>query len=331
MRQIKVVLIGGGTGFSVMARGLREFPIDITAIVTVADNGGSTGKIRDEMDIPAPGDIRNVIAALSDSESVLSQLFQYRFEENQISGHSLGNLLIAGMTNITNDFGHAIKALSKILNIKGRVIPSTNTSVQLNAVMEDGEIVFGETNIPKKHKKIDRVFLEPNDVQPMEEAIDALREADLIVLGPGSLYTSVISNLCVNGISDALIHSDAPKLYVSNVMTQPGETDGYSVKDHIDAIHRQAGQPFIDYVICSTQTFNAQVLKKYEEKHSKPVEVNKAELEKESINVKTSSNLVEISENHLVRHNTKVLSTMIYDIALELISTIPFVPSDKRK
>ncbi|KMR91641.1 uridine diphosphate-N-acetylglucosamine-binding protein YvcK, partial [Staphylococcus aureus] len=192
-----------------------------------------TGKIRDEMDIPAPGDIRNVIAALSDSESVLSQLFQYRFEENQISGHSLGNLLIAGMTNITNDFGHAIKALSKILNIKGRVIPSTNTSVQLNAVMEDGEIVFGETNIPKKHKKIDRVFLEPNDVQPMEEAIDALREADLIVLGPGSLYTSVISNLCVNGISDALIHSDAPKLYVSNVMTQPGETDGYSVKDHI--------------------------------------------------------------------------------------------------
>lgn len=142
MRQIKVVLIGGGTGLSVMARGLREFPIDITAIVTVADNGGSTGKIRDEMDIPAPGDIRNVIAALSDSESVLSQLFQYRFEENQISGHSLGNLLIAGMTNITNDFGHAIKALSKILNIKGRVIPSTNTSVQLNAVMEDGEIVL---------------------------------------------------------------------------------------------------------------------------------------------------------------------------------------------
>ena len=163
----------------------------------------------------------------------------------------------------------------------------------------------------------------------MEEAIDALREADLIVLGPGSLYTSVISNLCVNGISDALIHSDAPKLYVSNVMTQPGETDGYSVKDHIDAIHRQAGQPFIDYVICSTN-FQCSSFEKYEENILKPVEVNKAELEKESI-IKTSSNLVEISENHLVRHNTKVLSTMIYDIALELISTIPFVPSDKRK
>ena len=152
MRQIKVVLIGGGTGLSVMARGLRESQL-ILLRLTVADNGGSTGKIRDEMDIPAPGDIRNVIAALSDSESVLSQLFQYRFEENQISGHSLGNLLIAGMTNITNDFGHAIKALSKILNIKGRVIPSTNTSVQLNAVMEDGEIVL-EKQIFLKHKKL---------------------------------------------------------------------------------------------------------------------------------------------------------------------------------
>ena len=142
-----------GTGLSVLARGLREFPIDITAIVTVADDGGSTGKIRNEMDIPAPGDIRNVIAALSDSESVLTQLFQYRFEENQISGHSLGNLLIAGMTNITNDFGHAIKELSKVLNIKGKVIPSTNSSVQLNAIMEDGDIVYGESKIPKMQKR----------------------------------------------------------------------------------------------------------------------------------------------------------------------------------
>ena len=153
MKQMKVVLIGGGTGLSVLARGLREFPIDITAIVTVADNGGSTGKIRDVMDIPAPGDIRNVIAALSDSESTLTQLFQYRFDENKVDGHSLGNLVIAGMTSITNDFGHAIKELSKVLNIKGQVIPSTNTSVQLNAVMEDGEIVRGETNIPKTNKK----------------------------------------------------------------------------------------------------------------------------------------------------------------------------------
>lgn len=266
LKQMKVVLIGGGTGLSVLARGLREFPIDITAIVTVADNGGSTGKIRDVMDIPAPGDIRNVIAALSDSESTLTQLFQYRFDENKVDGHSIGNLVIAGMTSITNDFGHAIKELSKVLNIKGQVIPSTNTSVQLNAVMEDGEIVRGETNIPKTNKKIDRVFLEPGDVEPMEEAVEALEHADLIVLGPGSLYTSVISNLCVKGISEALLRSNAPKLYVSNVMTQPGETDNYGVKEHIDAICQQVGEDFIDFVICSNENYSKDVLRKYEEK-----------------------------------------------------------------
>lgn len=330
MRRMKVVLIGGGTGLSVLARGLREFPIDITAIVTVADDGGSTGKIRNEMDIPAPGDIRNVIAALSDSESVLTQLFQYRFEENQISGHSLGNLLIAGMTNITNDFGHAIKELSKVLNIKGKVIPSTNSSVQLNAIMEDGDIVYGESKIPKMQKKIDKVFLEPDDVEPMEEAVEALEEADLIVLGPGSLYTSVISNLCVKGISEALLNSSAPKLYVSNVMTQPGETDGYDVKEHINALHRQAGKSFVDYVICCTDQFNDNVLQKYREKHSAPVAVNVDELKQDGIKVITASNLVEISDEHLVRHNTKVLSTLIYEVALELISTIQFDPNSKR-
>ena len=331
MRRMKVVLIGGGTGLSVLARGLREFPIDITAIVTVADDGGSTGKIRNEMDIPAPGDIRNVIAALSDSESVLTQLFQYRFEENQISGHSLGNLLIAGMTNITNDFGHAIKELSKVLNIKGKVIPSTNSSVQLNAIMEDGDIVYGESKIPKMQKKIDKVFLEPDDVEPMEEAVEALEEADLIVLGPGSLYTSVISNLCVKGISQALLNSSAPKLYVSNVMTQPGETDGYDVKEHINALHRQAGKSFVDYVICCTDQFNDNVLQKYREKHSEPVAVNVDELKQDGIKVITASNLIEISDEHLVRHNTKVLSTLIYEVALELISTIQFDPNSKRQ
>ncbi|MGT0299296.1 2-phospho-L-lactate transferase CofD family protein [Staphylococcus aureus] len=168
--------------------------------------------------------------------------------------------------------------------------------------------VAGETNIPKKHKKIDRVFLEPNDVQPMEEAIDALREADLIVLGPGSLYTSVISNLCVNDSQMHLIHSDAPKLYVSNVMTQPGETDGYSVKVVLTQFIKNSLDNILlimSFVVHKLSMLK--FLKKYEEKHSKPVEVNKAEPEKESINVKTSSNLVEISENHLVRHNTKVL------------------------
>ena len=211
------------------------------------------------------------------------------------------------MTNITNDFGHAIKELSKVLNIKGQVIPSTNASVQLNAVMEDGEIVHGETNIPKTHKNRSCV-LEPSDVEPMNEAIEALEQADLIVLGPGSLYTSVISNLCVKGISEALLRTSAPKLYVSNVMTQPGETDNYDVKEHIDALTRQVGEPFIDFVICSSESYSKDVLQRYEEKNSKPVAVHKEQLKDSGIRVLTASNLVEISNEHYVRHNTKVLS-----------------------
>ncbi|PNZ71131.1 YvcK family protein [Staphylococcus croceilyticus] len=326
MKQLKVVLIGGGTGLSVLARGLREYPIDITAIVTVADDGGSTGKIRNEMDIPAPGDIRNVIAALSDAEPILEELFQYRFEEHQIEGHSLGNLLLAALTNIKNDFGHAVKELSKILNIKGKVIPSTNTNVMLNAVLEDGEIVKGESKIPQKNKKIERVYLEPPNVEPMEEAIEALDEADLIVLGPGSLYTSVISNLCVKGMSDAILSSKAPKLYIANIMTQPGETNNYDVLDHINAIHDHAGKQFIDYVICSDEKYDEQILQHYKNRNAQPVVMNEDDLTKNNIKIITSSNLVEVYDQHLVRHNTKVLAKLIYDLALELTSTIQFKP-----
>lgn len=324
MKRIKLVLIGGGTGLSVLARGLKDFPIDITTIVTVADDGGSTGKIRNEMDIPAPGDIRNVISALSDSESTIERLFQYRFKENQVEGHSLGNLLIAALTNMNDDFGHAVKELSKILNIRGRVIPSTNSSVRLNAVMEDGEIVYGESKIPKKNKKIERVFLEPENVEPMEEAVEAIEDADLIVLGPGSLYTSVISNLCVKGIADSLLKCDAPKLYVSNVMTQPGETNHYTALDHVDAIHNHMGRHSINYAICSTQTFNGDVLRRYKEDGADPVKCNMKDMEAEKIKVFTHENLVEVSQENYVRHNTEVLSKMIYEIAMRETETIEF-------
>lgn len=324
MRRIKLVLIGGGTGLSVLARGLKGYPIDITTIVTVADDGGSTGKIRSEMDIPAPGDIRNVISALSETESTIEQLFQYRFKENQVEGHSLGNLLIAALTNINNDFGHAVKELSEILNIRGRVIPSTNTSVRLNAVMEDGEIVYGESKIPKKNKKIERIFLEPEDVEPMEEAVEAIEEADLIVLGPGSLYTSVISNLCVKGISEALLKVDVPKLYVSNVMTQPGETNHYTALDHVKAIHDHIGNNCIDYAICSTQAFHGDVVERYREDNAEPVQCDITKMEAQGIKVFTHPNLVEVSTENYVRHNTEVLSKMIYEIAMQETETIEF-------
>jgi len=327
MKKLKIVFSGGGTGLSVLARGLRNYPIDITAIVTVADDGGSTGVIRNEMDIPAPGDIRNVIAALSDAEPIIQDLFQYRFEANQIGGHSLGNLLLAALTNIENDFGHAVKELSKILNIKGKVIPSTNTSVKLNAVFKDGEIVSGESSIPKRNKQIERVYLEPSDVKPMDEAVQAIKEADLIVLGPGSLYTSVISNLCVNGIQKALFDTDAPKLYVANVMTQPGETNGYDVLDHINAIHKHAGKDFIKYVICNTQLYDEAVLAHYKKQNAEPVAAHYDMLTAKGLKVITASNLIEVSKDYRVRHNNEVLAKLIYDIALDLTSTIPFKPT----
>ncbi|MEM5397268.1 YvcK family protein [Staphylococcus gallinarum] len=331
MRKIKLVLIGGGTGLSVLARGLRDYQIDITTIVTVADDGGSTGKIRNEMDIPAPGDIRNVISALSETETTLNQLFQYRFKENQVEGHALGNLIIAALTNITDDFGHAVKLLSEILNIKGRVIPSTNTSIRLNAVMDDGEVVYGESEIPKKNKRIKRVFLEPEDVEPMEEAVRALEDADLIVLGPGSLYTSVISNLCVKGISKALLQSEAPKLYVSNVMTQPGETTGYTAEDHVNAIHEHIGERCIDYAICGPQTYNEEVLRRYREENAKPVHCDIQEMEKLGIKVMTHPDLIEISTQNYVRHNYEILAKMIYEIAINETETIEFNRDEKTK
>lgn len=331
MKKLKIVLIGGGTGLSVLARGLKDYPIDITAIVTVADDGGSTGKIRSEMDIPAPGDIRNVIAALSDTEPTLKELFQYRFKENQVEGHSVGNLLIAAMTNIMDDFGHAVKELSKILNIKGRVIPSTNSSIRLNAEMEDGEIVYGESNIPKRQKTIKRVFIEPADVQPMEEAVAALEEADLIVLGPGSLYTSVISNLCVPGIGKAIVESAAPKVYVSNVMTQHGETDHFDVMDHIQAMHQHMNTDFIDYVICcENHQYSQDILENYLKEHAEPVTYHKEAIEAAGIEPITAQDLVHVSSKNRVRHNTTRLARMIYELALDLTSTIQFNPKNRK-
>ncbi|RBN37963.1 hypothetical protein DMN50_27810, partial [Priestia megaterium] len=191
----KVVVIGGGTGLPVLLRGLKEYPLDLTAIVTVADDGGSSGRLRDELEIPAPGDIRNVLVALSDVEPLVEELFQHRFDTgNELTGHSLGNLLLAAMTSITGDFVHAIREMSKVLNVRGKVLPAANQSVVLHAEMQDGSIVTGESKIPEVNKKINKVFLSPADVKPLVETIKAIRRADLIVLGPGSLYTSILPN-----------------------------------------------------------------------------------------------------------------------------------------
>lgn len=246
----KTAVIGGGTGLSVMLRGLKQMPLDITAIVTVADDGGSSGVLRSELKIPPPGDIRNVLLALSDVEPMLSRMLQHRFENGTgLAGHSLGNLILAAMKDITGDFVTGVKELSRVLAVRGRVLPAAAQAIVLKAEMEDGTIVSGESQIPNAGKKIKRVFIDQEGVQPLEESIRALQEADAILMGPGSLYTSILPNLLVPGIAETIIESNALKIFVCNVMTQPGETDHYSVFDHLDTIRKHAGHPIFDYVI----------------------------------------------------------------------------------
>ncbi|WP_199900101.1 gluconeogenesis factor YvcK family protein [Caldalkalibacillus mannanilyticus] len=282
----KIVVIGGGTGLATILRGLKTVNIEITAIVTVADDGGSSGILREEMNMPPPGDVRNVLVALADKEPLLQSLFQHRFRNgNGLAGHSLGNLLIAGMQEITGDFVTAVKALSRVLAVRGNVLPAANSSIRLVAEMADGSIVVGESNIPKVNKKIHKVMLEPADIEALPEAVQAIEEADMILVGPGSLYTSIIPNLLVQEIQQALRDSQAQKIYVSNVMTQPGETDGYTVRDHIQAIYEHIQFPLFQKAIVNNGEIPLNILKKYERKSAVPVRYHAGSLEDLEIEV----------------------------------------------
>lgn len=268
----KVVVIGGGTGLSVLLRGLKEKELDLTAIVTVADDGGSSGVLRSELQMLPPGDIRNVITALADVEPLLSQMLRYRFPTGSgLAGHSLGNLILAAMKDITGDFVEGIKELSRVLAVRGRVLPSSATATVLKAEMSDGTIITGESQIPHGDGTIQRVFIEPADVAPLDEAVEAIREADAIVIGPGSLFTSILPNLLVPGIAEAITNSSAVKIYVCNVMTQPGETDAFTVNDHIEAIVRHVGHKLFDYVIVNNGEIPHDIEDKYTAKGARAV------------------------------------------------------------
>ncbi|HOU37167.1 MAG TPA: YvcK family protein, partial [Candidatus Omnitrophota bacterium] len=233
----KIVAVGGGTGLSTLLTGLKEYTSNITAIVTVADDGGSSGRIRQQFDILPPGDIRNCLVALADASTMMRDLFQFRFEQgSELAGHSFGNLFITVMTRLTGDFEKAIRETSKVLALRGQVIPSTLSNVVLVASHQDGTVTEGEQKIPRANKPIRNVSLRPEGSEATPEALRAIREADLIVLGPGSLYTSIIPNLLIKDITSAISASRAIKVYVCNVMTQPGETDGYSASNHIKAL-----------------------------------------------------------------------------------------------
>jgi uncharacterized cofD-like protein len=266
----KIVAIGGGTGLSMLLRGLKTHTSNLTAIVTVADDGGSTGRLRQEFGVIAPGDIRQCIAALAEAEPLMSRLFQYRFKEgNGLEGHSFGNLFIVAMSEITGNFETAIHETGRVLNVRGSILPSTLEDVTLSARTHGNEMVHGEHNISERGDKIRELFLNPSTADAHPDAVRAILDADMIVIGPGSLYTSVMPNLLVDGIKKALFQTSARRVFVCNVATQHGETDGFSAADHLEAIERHTGKGIIDVVVAN----NNIVSRLPEEWHSDAVPV----------------------------------------------------------
>lgn len=309
----KIVAIGGGTGLSTMLKGIKKITNNITAVVTVGDDGGSSGRLREEMGVLPPGDIRNCIAALADDDDLVTKLFQYRFKKNvsELGGHSFGNLFITAMCEITGDMYKAVIESSKVLAIRGRVLPSTLDDMKLVAEMEDGTIIKGESVIPESGKKIKRLFTDPEHCLPLDDVLTAIREAELIIMGPGSLYTSVLPNLLIKEIAEEIEKSNAKKLYICNVMTQPGETDGFTVSDHVKTIlNHVENRKIIDTVLVNNY-FPEEALEKYKAEHSYPVLADYDELKKLGVNV-FEYRLTDNDSSGYVRHNPSRLMRAVY-------------------
>ncbi|OAA86785.1 gluconeogenesis factor YvcK family protein [Clostridium ljungdahlii] len=315
----KIVAIGGGTGLSTMLRGLKYYTSNITAIVTVADDGGGSGDLREDLGMLPPGDIRNCIMALADTEPLMEDLLQYRFKDGRLKNQSFGNLFLAAMDGISGNFEEAVHKMSSVLAVTGKVMPVTLDNLTLKAKLKDGSIVEGESNIPQKaierNSPIDKVFIEPRDARALKEAVEAIKEADAVILGPGSLYTSVIPNLLVGDIASALQNTNAVKLYVSNIMTQPGETDGFSVEDHIRAIFNHVGAPIIDYVIINVGKINTELEGKYKEEESHLVKINEDLVASMGVKV-IEGDFISI-KNGLIRHNSEKLASILIETIMD--------------
>lgn len=308
----KIVAIGGGTGLSTMLKGIKNITNNITAVVTVGDDGGSSGRLREEMGVLPPGDIRNCIAALADDEDLVTKLFQYRFKTGEgLEGHSFGNLFLTALCAITGDMVRAVKESSKVLSIRGRVLPSTLDDMRLVAEMEDGSIVKGESIIPETGKKIVRLFTDPKECQPLPEVIEAIEHADLIILGPGSLYTSVIPNLLIKEISHAISNSSAKKIYVCNIMTQPGETTDFTASDHVKAILNHAVYPNIINTVFVNDSLPDDISPDYQKSNSYPVVNDIESIKKLGINT-VKTRLYEENAQKYVRHSPRRLARAIY-------------------
>ena len=324
-RGIRVVALGGGTGLSALLRGLKlhvvprhdPFPtaqrpiVDLAAIVTVTDDGGSSGRLRRENRILPPGDIRNCMVALSKDEALLSRLFQYRFSAGRgLTGHNFGNLFLAALTHVTGDFAEAVRVSSRVLAIRGRIFPSTVSNVTLEAILENGQRVHGETRITASRSPIRKLMLSSPNVRPLAEAIDAIREADLVLMGPGSLYTSILPNLLIPEIARAIARSRAPRVYIANLMTQPGETTNYSVAEHLRAIQTHVKPRIVDYVVANRQKVSVSVAKRYRQEGAAQVKVDAAGLRESGVQVLVG-NLLE--EHNVIRHNSARLARLLLD------------------
>lgn len=314
----KIVVVGGGTGLSILLKGLKKFTSNITAIVTVADDGGGSGVLREDLGMLPPGDIRACMLALANTEPTMEKLFQYRFEDGMLKGQSFGNIFIAAMNGVYGNFETAIKEASNVLAITGKVYPMTLENVIISAELHNGKIIKGESHISKgstaEKSKIKRVSIEPDIINPLPEALEAIREADFIVLGPGSLYTSVIPNLLVGDIINEICKAKAPKAYIVNVMTEPGETDGYSIIDHVDAILKHSRGDILDYVIANTEEIPKNILKRYGRDGSVPVTIkedDERKLAEKGITL-IGNSLVYIEKDYIKHNNIKLSELLIH-------------------
>ncbi len=352
---LRVVAIGGGTGLSTLLRGLKRYVAaptgsspadpgcgpqlclirDLAAVVTVTDDGGSSGRIREDLKILPPGDIRNCLVALSEDEHLLSRLFRHRFDQGDLQGHSFGNLFVAALAGITGDFAEAVRMSSQVLATRGRIYPATNTDVTLSARMDDGSTVHGESNITASHRRIVELMLEPPSALPLAETLDAIAQADLITLGPGSLYTSLITNLLVRGIPEALAASKATRIYVCNLMTQANESLDLTASQHIEKILQHAGAvkaPIFDYALINTAPISPALLARYAREGQQPIEPDLDRIRSLGVEPITG-NFVRNSENNsedggdLLRHDYDRVTDRLLELAF---ARTPATPSPRQ-
>lgn len=313
----KIVVIGGGTGLSTMLRGLKYYTSNITAIVTVGDDGGGSGDLREDLGMLPPGDIRNCLLALADTEPLMEDLLQYRFPDGRLKNQSFGNLFLAAMDGVSDNFEDAVQKMSSVLAVTGKVMPVTLDDMQLVAELKNGNVIEGESQIPEKAFKqkspIKKLWINPSEAKPLEDALKAIREADAIVMGPGSLYTSVLPNLLVKGISNEIRKSDGFKIYISNVMTQPGETDGFNVSDHVNILRSYFGRDIVECVIANTGVISDEMKEKYKSKHSDVVSIDRENLK----DIEIVERNIARTRKGTVKHDPDYLAQVLVETIME--------------